>query len=81
VIDVEYDSCGRMKYHPFFHDKQGTKWTEEDIEYLCKYADIDNLETLGMALGRTKATVAEKLHKIRKAGKYDYYRTLNKYWG
>lgn len=77
---VTYDVCGRMQYHPSYHDKQGTKWTEEDVEYLCKYESIDQLETLAMALGRTKATIAEKLYRLKRNGKYDYYRNLNKHW-
>jgi hypothetical protein len=69
-----------MKYHPAFHENQGTKWSEEDIEYLCKFERVDDLETLGMALGRTKATIAEKLYQLKKQGKYEHYRNLNKFW-
>lgn len=79
-LKVQYDSGGRIKFHPLLHDKQGEKWTEEDVEYMCKYADIDNLETLALALGRTKATVSSKLGRLRKNGKFEYYRNLNKHW-
>lgn len=79
-IKVEYDANGRMKYHPEFHFNQGTPWTAEDTEYLCKYHTVDDLETIAMALGRTKTTVAEKLTKLKKQGKYEYYRNRNRYW-
>ncbi|MBK5497433.1 hypothetical protein [Peribacillus sp. TH14] len=52
-IQVEYYNCGRIIYNPELHDKQGTLWSEEDIEYLCKYESIDKSETVAMALGRT----------------------------
>jgi hypothetical protein len=80
VVEVQYDSCGRMLYHPDFHENQGKKWSEEDMEYVCKFAGIDDLETLAMALGRTKATVAEKLSMLRKQNRFERYKNLNKYW-
>jgi hypothetical protein len=80
VDEVVYDSCGRMKYHPEFHDKQGTKWSKEDLEYLCKFAEVDDLETLGMALGRPITAIYEQLSKLKKNGKYEHYRKLNRYW-
>jgi len=79
-VEVQYDACGRMLYHPEFHDNQGKRWSEEDLEYVCKFAEVDDLETLALALGRTKATVAEKMHKLRKQNLFDYYRNLNKHW-
>lgn len=79
-MEIQYDNQGRMLYHPEFHENQGKKWTEEDLEYICKYHDIDHLETLALAVGRTKMTVANKLTDLRKANKYDYYRNLNKHW-
>lgn len=77
---IEYDSCGRIKYHPDLHYNQGNAWTEEDLEYLCKFSDFDHLESVAMALGRTKTTVSQKLTNLRKKGLVDYYRNLNKYW-
>lgn len=79
-LQIQYDCCGRMKYHPLFHENQGKPWSEEDEEYLCKYSSVDDLETLAMALGRTKATVASKLTALKKARKYDLYKNLNKHW-
>lgn len=79
-MDISYDACGRMKYHPDFHENHRKKWSEEDMEYLCKFETVDDLETLGLALGRTKATVAEKLSLLKENGQYNYYRNLNKHW-
>ena len=79
-MEVQYDSCGRMKYHPEFHENNGTLWSEEDLEYLCKFEDKDDLEVLSLALGRTYATVAQKLSLLKKKGEYEYYRKLNKNW-
>lgn len=77
---VEYDACGKMKYHPDFHSNQGKKWTEEDLEYLCKYHEVDSLEVLALALERTTASTAEKVTKLKKQNLFEYYRNLNKHW-
>lgn len=79
-IEVEYDTCGRIKYNPELHENQGTIWSEEDKEYLCKYESIDQIETVAMALGRTRGTVSEKLKRLRKSGRFEYYKNLNKFW-
>lgn len=79
-MDVVYDSCGRMKYHPFFHDRQGTKWSQEDLEYLCRFSEVDSLKNMAMALGRTETSVAEKICRLRENGKFEQYRNLNLYW-
>ncbi|WP_108669527.1 DNA-entry nuclease [Peribacillus acanthi] len=77
---VEYDSQGRIKYHPELHNKQGLPWSEEDLEYLCKYESIDDRQTIAMALGRTVTTVDTRLHLLKKTGRFEYYKNLNKHW-
>lgn len=79
-VPVEYDDQGRIKYNPFYHTNQGKPWTMSDLEYLCKYSEVDELESMAMALGRTKNTVAEKLYQLRKNHRYELYRNLNRYW-
>lgn len=75
-----YDKIGRLKYNPFYHVNQGTLWSESDLEYLCKYAEIDGLKKIALALGRTETTVGEKISQLRRNGKYEYYKNLNRYW-
>lgn len=77
---VEYDSTRRMKYHPDFHANNGNPWSEEELEYLCKYGDYDNLNTISLALERTYGTVAQKKKILKADGLYDYYKNLNKHW-
>ena len=48
---VEYDDQGYMKYHPCYHQNLGKRFTEEEKEYLCKYAS-DGMNSMGMALAR-----------------------------
>jgi len=78
--EVTYYGNGRMKYNPEYHPNTGRPWTEEDLEYLCKYYDVDDLETLAMALGRTSNSVEAKKYELERQGKYEYYKNLNKYW-
>lgn len=77
---VEYDSCGRMFYNPEFHPHHGESWSESDLEYLCKYHEYDGLKCMELALGRTQKTIASKITDMRKNGKYQYYKNLNKHW-
>lgn len=79
-LQVEYDNSGRIKYNPEIHPNQGKLWTESDKEYLCKYESIDEMETIAMALGRTRGTVHEKLSILKQRGMVDYYKNLNRYW-
>lgn len=76
---VEYDDQGYMKYHPCYHQNLGKRFTEEEKEYLCKYAS-DGMNSMGMALARPPKALAAKLTRIRQAGKFHYYKNLSRYW-
>ena len=77
---VVYDARGRMAYHPDFHDQHGEKFTEEDLEYMCKFWEVDGYKSIALALGRTEGTTSRKMDDLKKAGLYAYYRDLNKHW-
>lgn len=77
---IQYDNFGRMKYHPDFHPNHGKPITEEDLEYLCKFWEIDHRRSISFALGRTEHTLQTKVHDIRKQGLFDHYKNLNKNW-
>ena len=66
---IEYDRSGRMKYNPEFHFNQGQYWTYEEEEYLIKWYDIIGMEEMSLALGRTEATVANKVYRLQKQGR------------
>ena len=66
---IEYDSQGRIKYNPELHDRQGFPWSEEETEYLIKWYDIIGMEEMSLALGRTEATVANKVYRLQKQGR------------
>jgi predicted ArsR family transcriptional regulator len=76
----EYDRHGRMKYHPEFHKNHEKPFTESDLEYLCKFYDVDGAKLISLALGRTEATVRSKLSNLKKRGLFEYYKNLNKHW-
>jgi hypothetical protein len=79
-IQVEYDRWGRMKYHPEFHHNHGKPFTESDLEYLCKFYEIDGPLSISLALGRTQKIIMNKVSELKKQGLYDYYKNLNKHW-
>lgn len=78
---IEYDCRGRMKYHPDFHPNHGKRFTESDLEYLCKFYGIDGQKSVSLALGKTEMVINQKITSLRKRGLYDYYKNLNRYWG
>ena len=80
VDAIEYDKFGRMKYHPEFHYAHGLPFTNKELEYICKYHDVDDLRTLSFAIGKTETTIANKLSQLKKSGRYEYYKNLNKNW-
>lgn len=76
----EYDAHGRLKYHPSLHTKHGQPWTEEDLEYLCKFHGVEPLATLALALDRPETSIATKIRVLKREGKYEYYRNLSWYY-
>ena len=80
TAEPEYDSQGRMLYHPDYHERQGKRFTEEELEYMCKYWKADGCKTIAFAIGRTQSTLASRMVALKKQGLYEYYRNLNKHW-
>lgn len=69
----EYGKDGLMKYDPSFHDKQGKPFTREELVYLCKFHGVDTIQSLAFSLGRTEATIKEKVKRLKKEGLYEHY--------
>lgn len=69
-----------LPYDPEFHPNHGSFFTESDLEYLCKYFEIDELRSLSYALGRTENTLVWKVQELKRKGLYEHYKTLNKHW-
>ncbi|MDQ0254899.1 hypothetical protein J2S74_002281 [Evansella vedderi] len=78
--DIQYDSYRRMLYHPCFHHNHKQPWTEEDLEYLCKFWGFDERRTLSFALGRPESALDTKVGVLKKEGLFLYYKKLNKHW-
>lgn len=77
---IEFDNFGRMKYHPDFHPNHGKALKEEELEYLCKFYDVDDSRTMAFALGKTEQTIMSKICDLKKTGRFEYYKNLNRYW-
>lgn len=76
---ITYDRLGRMNYNPSFH-KRHVPWTLEDLEYLCKFHEVDGIKTIALALERTEKTVGNMIYRLRKTGQYEQYRKLNRFY-
>lgn len=68
---IEYDSFGRMRYNPELHCKQGTKWIDEDIDYLINWGNKIGIEEMSLALERDERSVSQKMTELRKKGKME----------
>lgn len=75
---VEYNSHGRMKYHPDYHENHGKPFTVKELSYMCSVWDSMKKADIALALGRTHGTVLSKAADLRKNGQFDYYRKLGK---
>lgn len=71
---IKYDDQGRMKYHPKYHTRHGKKFTEEELIYLCKFWEIDDIRDLSFGLGKTEMTLASKMSELKKNGQYEFYK-------
>lgn len=80
VDGIEYDNFKRMKYHPDFHFSHGKPFSESDLEYICKYYEVDHSRTIAFAIGKTEHTIRTKVNELKKKGLYEYYKNLNKHW-
>lgn len=78
--DITYDRFDRMQYHPEFHFAHGKVFTESDLEYVCKFYEVDHVRNLAFAIGKTEQTIRTKVMQLRKRGLFDYYKNLNKHW-
>jgi len=66
--NVEYDTHGRMRYHPDYHPNHNKVWLNSDEKYL-----INNYVRLGpeycsLALGRTVGVIMTRVYELRKTG-------------
>lgn len=73
-MEITYYTNNRMKYHPEFHFNHGKVMTEEEMEYLCYFYDVDDLQSLAFALGRTESTLSHKYYLLKKQGKVEQYK-------
>lgn len=80
VQEYVRDKLGRLDYHPDLHPNHGTVWSDDELEYLCKFHETDEIESIALAFGRTTKTVNQKLATLRENVKYAYYRKLDKHY-
>lgn len=77
---IKFDRNGRMLYHPEFHPNKGKPYTEDDLEYICKFCHFDDLRSLSFAVGRPETSVRVIIANLMKEGKFGYYKRLDKYY-
>ncbi|KOY81501.1 DNA-entry nuclease [Lysinibacillus macroides] len=69
-----------MNYHPKFHFSHGKPFTERELEYICKFYEIDHVRTIAFAIGKTERAIHTKVQCLKRGNLYDYYKNRNKYW-
>ncbi len=75
--ELEYDNLGRLKYNEAFHFNHGKPFSEEDLIYLCKFWETEDVKSLSLGLGRTEMTLVSKITRLKQDGMYQVY--IDKY--
>ncbi|MBU5673220.1 DNA-entry nuclease [Paenibacillus sp. MSJ-6] len=75
---IEYDRHYRMKYHPQFHFSHGQPFSDDDLEYLCMFYEIDDARTMAFALGKTEHVCRVKYSTLKNRGLVEYYQNRYK---
>ena len=60
--------------------KKQKPYTTSDLEYLCKYWEVDEVDSLASALDRTVTSLKKKISDLKQKGLFEYYKDLNKHW-
>ncbi|MGO4181821.1 DNA-entry nuclease [Paenibacillus sp. TAF43_2] len=77
--EIQYDSLGRMKYHPDFHPKHGQPFSEEELCYLAKYYKVDGRLSVSLALDRPEGSIQKKYLSLKSNGMLEQYSKLEYY--
>ncbi|WP_378937081.1 DNA-entry nuclease [Metabacillus herbersteinensis] len=77
---IEYEENGLMKYHHLFHPNQGLRYSDSDLEYLCKYYEVDGIESMAMGLGRSPKSIVQKVYVLKKQKIFEMYKNRNSHW-
>jgi len=65
---IAFDKQGRMQFHPEFHAKHGTPWTNHDQTYLLEQYVKLGPEEVSLALERPIGAIMRKYSVLRKKG-------------
>ncbi|MEK4781115.1 DNA-entry nuclease [Bacillus sp. FSL L8-0199] len=76
MTEIQYDSCGRMKYHPDYHFNHKKPYTVKELAYICATYQRGARKSVAMAVGRTESTISDLICKMKKDGTFDHYRQL-----
>lgn len=60
----------KQPYDKEIHYNHNKNWSKEDLEYLCSVYEFDKKLDISLALGRTVASVSQKVNELRKNGKF-----------
>lgn len=77
-MEVQYDSAGRMKYHPEYHHNHGKPYTIQELAYICSMYESATRRQVSMAVGRTEGTVAQLVQILRKRNQFEFYKNLER---
>lgn len=75
-MNIEYDSCGRMKYNPDFHFNHKKAYTVNELAYICSTYRLGTRKQISLATGRTEGTIANLVKDLKKSGEFEHYKKL-----
>lgn len=55
-------------------------YTEEELEYLCRFSEIDGVPSIACGLNRSQLSIYKKIQKLKTTGRYEHYRSCHIYY-
>ena len=56
------------------YPKNKTRWTLEELVYLCKYYEHDGIESIAFGLERGPTACSSAMYHAKKKGRYEFYK-------
>lgn len=84
-MDIQSSTEKYVQLEFDFHFEEETKkkrrtFTEEELEYICRFYEFDGPTLLAAALEVPMKSIVQKVYSLRKSGKYNKYKNQRKYW-
>ena len=64
------------QYCPDSHDKHNKEYTTGELAYMCQMWHYMTNKDIGLALGRTEATITTMISSLKRKGEFEKYKNM-----